>query len=534
MAPSDVIAEEAARPDSETKRAKVSHSWRGLRLNEYAWSVAIIALTTALALLLRPYLQITDVAMLFLLAVVVVAYRHRRGPALLASLLSIAAFDFGFVPPYHTFAVNDAAYFLTFGVMLAVALTMSQLTARIGEQAEDAGERERRTAALYALSRELNGDESLQAQTTTAARHISADVGGETLIFLDEWDKETQRRAWPSEGVFGSLAVRVAATWAYEHGESAGWGTSHCAEAEALVVPLRAASRTIGVVTVRPESAHRVLSETERRTIEALADQAAAAFERTALAERHERARVEVESERLRTALLSSLSHDLRTPLGSIEGAASSLLQGHLPAEAQRDMAETILEESRRMTRLVTNLLDMVRVESGSLAVQKAWQPLEEALGVALLRVEERLATHPIETRLPSTLPLVPIDELLIEQVFINLLENAAKYTPAGTPITVTAWEDHNGVVVEVADRGPGIPAGEEESVFRKFQRSRGADRLGPAGGSGLGLTICRGVIGAHGGRIWLEPTEVGAAFRFSLPLDGPRMGALPAEAQDG
>jgi len=515
------------------KRARGSHWWRRSRLNEYASSVGIIALTTVLALLLRPHLQITDVAMLFLLAVVVVAYRHRRGPALLASLLSIAAFDFGFIPPYNAFQVNDAAYFLTFGVMLAVALTMSQLTARIGEQAEDAGERERRTAALYALSRELNADGSLQAQTTTAARHISADVGGEALVFLDGWGKDSQGQAWPSEGVFGSLAVRVAATWAYEHGESAGWGTSHCAESETLVVPLRAASRTIGMVTVRPESADRALSETERRTIEALADLAAAAFERTALAERHERARVEVESERLRTALLSSLSHDLRTPLGSIEGAASSLLQGDLPAEAQREMAETILEESRRMTRLVTNLLDMVRVESGSLAVQKAWQPLEEALGVALLRVEERLATHPIDTRLPATLPLVPIDELLIEQVFINLLENAAKHTPAGTPITVTAWQDHNAVVVEVADRGPGVPAGEEEAVFRKFQRSSGADRVSPAGGSGLGLTICRGIIGAHGGRIWLEPTEVGATFRFSLPLDGPRMDAMPAELQE-
>ena len=534
MASSDVISEKAAQPNSVTKGARAADWWRSLRLNEYAWSVGIIALTTALALLLRSHLQITDVAMLFLLAVVVVAYRHRRGPALLASLLSIAAFDFGFVPPYRTFEVNDAAYFLTFGVMLAVALTMSQLTARIGEQAEDAREREKRTAALYALSRELNGQENLQAQTAIAARHISAGVEEEALIFLDGWGKDSQGRAWPTEGIFGSLAVRVAATWAYEHGESAGWGTSHCAEAEALVVPLRTASRTIGLVTVLPESADRVLSGTERRTVEALADQAAVAFERTALAERHDRARVEVESERLRTALLSSLSHDLRTPLGSIEGAASSLLQGHLPAEAQQDMAETILEESRRMTRLVTNLLDMVRVESGSLAVQKAWQPLEEALGVALLRVEERLATHPIETRLPPTLPLVPIDELLIEQVFINLLENAAKHTPAGTPMTVAAWEDHNAVIVEVADRGPGVPAGEEEAVFRKFQRSSGADRLGPAGGSGLGLTICRGIIGAHGGRIWLEPTDVGAAFRFSLPLDGPRMGVLPAEPQDG
>lgn len=183
------------------------------------------------------------------------------------------------------------------------------------------------------------------------------------------------------------------------------------------------------------------------------------------------------------------------------------------------------------MTRLVTNLLDMVRVESGSLAVQKVWQPLEEAVGVALLRVEERLAAHPIQTRLPANLPLVPIDELLIEQVFINLFDNAAKHTPEGTPITVEAWTEDRAVVVEVADHGPGIPQGEEESVFRKFQRSSGTNHLGPSGGSGLGLTICRGIIGAHGGRMWLEPTSIGAAFRFSLPLEGPPIHSLPAEA---
>jgi two-component system, OmpR family, sensor histidine kinase KdpD len=260
-------------------------------------------------------------------------------------------------------------------------------------------------------------------------------------------------------------------------------------------------------------------------------------FERTILAERHELARVEVESERLRTALLSSLSHDLRTPLGSIEGAASSLLYeaGVLPEPARREMAETILEESRRMTRLVTNLLDMVRVETGALAVQKQWQPLEEALGVALLRLEDRLEGHPVETQLPPTLPLVPVDELLIEQVFINLLENAAKHTPVGTPIRISAWAKNQAVVVEVADQGAGIPPGEEETIFRKFQRSSGSDHTGPVGGSGLGLTICRGIITAHGGRIWLEPNAgSGAAFRFTLPLEGPMPGPPPDEAPEG
>ena len=289
-------------------------------------------------------------------------------------------------------------------------------------------------------------------------------------------------------------------------------------------------------MVLRPEQADRGLSRRRRRLVEALADQAAIALERAQLSDRHEQARMEVESERLRTALLSSLSHDLRTPLGSIEGAASSLLEGSgkLSAETRRDMAETILEESRRMTRLIANLLDMVRVETGALAVHKEWQPLEEALGVALLRLEDRLADHPVETRLPPALPLVPIDELLIEQVFINLLENAARHTPAGTPIVITAWPGEQAVTVEVADEGAGVPPGEEETIFRKFHRSTTADRTAPAGGSGLGLTICRGIVSAHGGRIWLERNGAkGAAFRFTLPLDGPAPQGVPPEALD-
>lgn len=475
--------------------------------------------------------------MLYLLAVVVVGYLHRRGPALLASLLSIAAFDFAFVPPYYTFNVHDTAYYLTFGVMLAVALSMGQLTARIREQAQDANEREARARALYALSRDLSEGGDLEEELGIVTRHISEAGHGEAQVFLDGFNRELRADDWPVGGLFESLDVRIAATWAYEKGESAGWGTRHCAEAEALVVPLKGTSRIIGVVTVRPRSLDDVLAEPERETVETLAEQAAAAFERTILSQAHERARMEVESERLRTALLSSLSHDLRTPLGSIEGAASSLLQesGGLSPEAQQEMAETILEESRRMTRLVTNLLDMVRVETGALAVHKEWQPLEEALGVALLRLEERLAVHAVDIRLPPALPLVPIDELLIEQVFINLLENAAKHTPRGTPIAVSAWAENGSVMVEVADRGPGIPIGEEETVFRKFHRTAGADHAGPAGGSGLGLTICRGIIAAHGGRMWLERSAVqGACFRFTLPLEGPPLRTVPTEAVEG
>jgi two-component system sensor histidine kinase KdpD len=514
--------------------AKAYRRARRLGANEYISSLGIIAITSLIGLVLRPHLQITDIAMLFLLAVVVVGYSHHRRAALLACVLSIAAFDFGFVPPYYTLNVHEAAYFLTFGVMLAVALVMTQLTTRIRGQAEEAMEREQRTAARFALSRELATVDAIPAQIAITERHIAQAGQGEVHALLSLTPGESpSHHPWPDDGVFDSVAVRVAASWAYENGESAGWGTSQCAEAEALVVPMKSPNETLGIVTLRPESPERILSPAQRRTVEALARQAAIALERTLLSRGHEQARMEVESERLRTALLSSLSHDLRTPLGSIEGAASSLLQesGVLSPGLQREMAETILEESRRMTRLVTNLLDMVRVETGDLAVHKAWQPLEEALGVALLRLEERLASHPVETKLPQELPLLPIDELLIEQVFINLLENAVKYTAPGTPITVSAWQEGDAVLVEVADRGEGIPQGEEETIFRKFHRVAGAGPTVPPGGSGLGLTICRGIVAAHGGRIWLERrADRGAAFRFTLPLEGTPPGLPPSD----
>jgi two-component system, OmpR family, sensor histidine kinase KdpD len=505
------------------------------RIAEYGWAIGIIGVTTGIALAARPYFQTMDIAMVFLLAVVVVAFRFRRGPAVAASLLSIAAFDFGFVPPYYTFNVHEPAFVLTFAVMLGVALAMSQLTGKIREQAEESTEREELAAALYALSRDLAGAATVPEQVSLISRHLSSAGRAQALVLLDETE-EGGTGNWPEVGPFDSLAVRVAAQWAQAHGESAGWGTSHCAEAEALVVPLRRPGGIGGVVVLRPEKPDEGLSARRRRLVEALADQAAISLERAQLTDRHEQARMEVETERLRTALLSSLSHDLRTPLSSIEGAASSLLEesGRLSAATRRDMAETIVEESRRMTRLIANLLDMVRVETGGLAVHKEWQPLEEALGVALLRLEDRLAGHPVETRLPQALPLVPIDELLIEQVFINLLENAARHTPTGTPIAITAWSEDQSVTVEVADQGPGIPRGEEETIFRKFHRSSSADRTEPAGGSGLGLTICRGIVSAHGGRIWLARTATkGAAFRFTLPLDGPVPQVVPPEALD-
>jgi two-component system sensor histidine kinase KdpD len=502
---------------------------------DYGFAAGMVALSAALCFALRSRLKTVDVAMVLLLAVVAVAARYRRGPALLASALSIAIFDFVFVPPYYTFNVHDTGYFLTFGVMLAVALVMSGLTARIREQREEAREREQRTAALYALDRELSRAGDRDGLLAVAARHIGRAAGGEVkMILLDRGIDPATSPAWPAGGVFQSPEVRVAAAWAHAQGIAAGWSTGRGAQAGVLVAPLRTSTLHLGLALIRPDEPERRLSDGERETVLALVDLSAGALERRLLAERGMEARAEIEAERLRTALLSSLSHDLRTPLGTIEGAAGSLLEepDTLPAEARVELLQSILEESRRMSRLITNLLDMIRVETGALAVQKAWQPLEEALGVALLRLEDRLRAHPVKAKLPSDLPLVPIDELLVEQVFINLLENAAKYTPPGTPISIEAWPEDHTVVVEVADRGPGVPAGQEEAVFGRFYRAAGTTTAGAGAGSGLGLTICRGIVTAHGGRIWLEPRAGGgAAVRFTLPLDGPPIEQLPGDS---
>ena len=286
----------------------------------------------------------------------------------------------------------------------------------------------------------------------------------------------------------------------------------------------------VGVLGVMPSDPRRFQEPAQRQLLEAFADQVALALERMTLEQQTQQSQVEIEAERLRTALLSSLSHDLRTPLAGITGSATSLLQDRsMRDEVRRDLLQTIVEEAQRMNRLIGNLLDMIRVETQTLVVQKEWQPLEEPIGVALIRLDERLQGREVQVQLPPDLPLVPLDGLLIEEVLINLLENAVKYTPAGSPITISAVVDNQTIVVEVADRGPGLPPGEEARIFDKFYRSVGAP---PGGGVGLGLTICRGIVQAHGGRIWAENRPGGGAvFRFTLPIEGTPPTLPPREA---
>jgi len=512
-------------------RRRAGRTVRRSPLDEYAAAALLIAVCTALAALVFRFLSVTDVAMVYLLGVGLAASRYGRGPSIAAALLSIAVFDFFFVKPYYTFAVSDVHYLLTFAVMLAIGLVISALTLRIRAQAEAAREREQRTAALYAMSRELAASRGRSGVATAASRQLEAGIGVQAQILLPDAAGRLEIPVGVPPAFPLDEKERSVAQWAFDRGQAAGAGTDTLPGAAALYLPLAGSAGAVGVVGLRAERPQRLQDPGLRRLLDALAGQVALALERVLLGERAQQEQVEAEAERLRTALLSSLSHDMRTPLGAITGAASSLLEdrGALAEAARRDLLTTILEEAQRMNRLIANLLDMIRVETGALEVQRDWQPLEEVVGVALIRLEERLRGRPVAVALPPDLPLLWADGLLLEQVFVNLLENAAKYTPDGTPVEISAAAADGQVTVSVADRGPGFPAGEEGRVFDKFYRVPGAPTAG--GGVGLGLTICRGILTAHGGRIWAENRPGGGAvFRFTLPLAGRPPEGVPGE----
>jgi len=492
-------------------------------LAEYARAGLVVVLATLVSFPVIRFLSLTDVAMVFLLGVALVASRYGRGPTIVASFLSIALFDFFFVPPRFTFAVSDVGYVLTFGVMLAIALLISGLTLRIRAQAETARERERRTGALYAMSRDLAAARDLGELITAVSRHVRETFGAPAQILLPDDTGRLQSPAGVTPLYPMDEKEQGVAAWVSARGRAAGAGTDTLPAARALYLPLATASGIIGVLGVRPDDPKRFQDPGVQHLLDAFAGQAAVALERARLAERTQKEQVEIAAERLRTSLLSSLSHDLRTPLGAITGALSSILEdrGTLSDTTRRDLVQTAADEAHRMNRLIGNLLDMIRVESGALQVHKEWQPLEEPVGVALIRLEDRLRDHPVAVRLPPDLPLVPIDGVLIEQAFINLLENAVKYTPAGTPIEIAATAVDGAVRVDVADRGPGLPPGDEDRIFEKFYRAPSpAPAATATSGVGLGLTICRGIITAHGGRIWAENRPGGGAvFHFTLPL---------------
>ncbi len=463
-----------------------------------------------------------NIVMVFLLGVAYVASRYGRGPAIAAAVAGVLVFDLFFVPPYLRFTVTDAQYFLTFGVMLLIGIVISALTARLRDQLAAARQLENRTAALFQLTRQLSEVAGLEFLVRTAGRQLREIFEGEVVIWVREAGGPLELRYGEDTAVARHEVNVLVARWVADHDHAAGAGTDTLPNATALFVPLVGSQRTVGAVGIRPNEPQRLADPEQRRLLETCVSLIALSLERDQSVLQAHEAQLRVQAEQLRNSLLSSVSHDLRTPLAAMAGAASSLLEG-LPREdpaARQQLLQTIVDKARRLARLVDNLLDMTRLESGAIVLNKQWHVLEEIVGSALACLRHELEHHPVAVDLPGDLPLVLVDGVLIEQVFVNLLENGARYTPAGSRIEIAARPQGKRLEIRVADRGPGLPPGSESRVFEKFFRGLPAPADGRRG-VGLGLAICQGIIQAHGGRISAKNRPGGGAeFTIALPCE--------------
>ena len=461
--------------------------------------------------------QLADTVMVYLLGVVLVSLRFGYAPSLLAAVLSVLCFDFFFIPPLFTFAVRDLSHIVTFGVMFLVALVISGLTQRVRAEAAASAQREQRTASLYALSRELAASKRVEDIAEIAVRQLGDAFGSSAALLVP--DTEHRRVLMlPASSLEIDQPEQNVADWVWANQRAAGFSTETFGSARAMYLPLLASRGRVGVLAVTAELAGRLSNPETEQHLAAFANQIASAIERSELAREAQLAQIQMQTEQMRSSLLSSVSHDLRTPLAVMTGAASTLLEDSIDASTRRELTESILLEAQRLNSLVRNLLDMTRLEGGALRVKKEWQPLEEVVGSALNRLEEALFGRHVLTELPDDLPHVPLDAVLIEQVLVNLLENALKYTPAGSPLEIRARTLPHAVEISVADRGPGIALADQSRIFDKFYRVSGAQ----GGGAGLGLAICRGIVMAHGGKLFVENRAGGGAeFKFQLPIEG-------------
>lgn len=503
------------------------------RWRSYAWGVLSTAICTGLGWLMTPAFEAANLVMIYLLGVVTIALRLGRAPAVVVAVLNVVAFDFFFVQPTLSFAVADVQYLVTFAIMLVVALIVGNLTASVRLQAQVAGYRERRTAVLYSMSRELAATRSKDEMARVAVEHASEVFESQVVVLLPD---RAGRIVHPTGlSLFSSFrgADLSIAQWVFDHGKSAGFGTDTLPGSEAIYLPLVGPSATLGVMGALPANPRRILLPEQMRLLETFAAQIALALERAHFAEQAQQARLQAETEELRNSLLSAISHDLRTPLAVIAGAASGLAErgDQLDEATREELSSTIYEEAQQMSQLISNLLDMTRLESGNVKLNREWLSLDEIVGTALNRTAARLAERAVNVSLSPDLPLLELDGTLVEQVFVNLLENAAKYTPARATVWIKARVEDNEVIASVIDNGPGLPAGEEDRIFEKFHRGAAE---GAIPGAGLGLAICRAIVQAHGGRIWAEQrVGGGAAFRFSLPFTGEPPSLVPELADE-
>jgi two-component system sensor histidine kinase KdpD len=506
---------QGVREASQAPRGPKPMAWRG-----YAAAIAACVLTAVAATPLIGWLELTNIVMFFLAAVVAVGWFHGRGPAVLAAFLGVAFFDFFFVPPRFSFEVSDAQFLVTFAVMLAVALAVGQLTAVLKSQAGAAIDREKRMRGLYQMSRDLSAVLMPEQVAQIAAGFLQTYFDARCTVLLADEQGQLQALAGATASVDEALA-----RWVFEHAQAAGLGTDTSAHSECMVLPLKAPMRLRGVLIVQPSNRLPVGPD-QKGMLQTCVSLLAISLERLHYVEVAQKSTVQIESERLRNSLLSAISHDLRTPLAALYGLADTLTVTceSLPP-AQMDMVCAIRESARRMNAMVANLLDMARLDAAPVALKRQWQPLEEVVGSALAACATFLGDRPVRVSLDPDLPLVHLDAPMFERVLVNLLENAAKFTPAGSAIELRARAMPASVIIEMDDFGPGLPAGAERTLFEKFER--GGYRESAISGVGLGLAIARAIVQAHQGAIHASnrmqaESVAGARFTIELPRGNP------------
>jgi two-component system sensor histidine kinase KdpD len=508
-------------PDPVTKPA-VQTAARAEQFNPrlYLMSLLVVAVGLGAAELIQPRFGIENVDLVFLTAVVVVAVRYGLWPSLFTSVIASLCYNFFFLPPVYTFTITDPTNVAAFFFFMLIALLVSNVAARVRIQADTAIGRVRTTESLYAFSRKLAGTATLDDVLWATAYQIALMLKVRVVLLMPEDGILIVKAGYPPEDQLDKADL-AAANWAWSNDRAAGRGSDTLPGAKRLFLPMRTGRGLIGAIGIDNDKTGPLLTPDQRRLLDALVDQGALAIERVLLVEDMDSVKRTVESERLRSALLTSISHDLKTPLASVLGAASTMrdLAGNLTEPQKRDLLGTVIDESERLNRFIANLLDMTKLESGAIVPNTARQDVGEIVGSALRRASKILLEHKVSLELAADLPMLELDAVLFEQVLFNLLDNAAKYAPAGTTISIRAMRDRDSVSLQILDEGNGIPPTELESVFDKFYRVQKGDHVRP--GTGLGLAISRGFVEAMHGTISAanRADRSGAVLTIRLPI---------------
>lgn len=500
------------------------------KAKHYILSAAFMSIAVVIGILLDQTLNVQNIALVFLMGVLASTVRGGLGVGLFASVLGALSFNFFFLEPRHTLTIRDPESVIALLFFLGTALIGSNLTATVQRQAVAARQRARTTEDLYLFSKKLAGTGTLDDVLWATAYQMASMLKLRVVILLPEDGTIAVKVGYPPDDTLADADI-AAATWAWEHDRPAGRAADTLPGARRLYLPLRTGRGAIGVVGLDNDRQGPLLTPEQQRMFDALADQAALAIERIHLVADVDKAKLVAETGRLRTALLTSISHDLKTPLAAILGAAGTVKDfgKGLSDDAKDDLMATIIAESERLNRFIINLLDMTRIESGAMQPNSALHYIGDVVGSALSRASKITGGRRVEVAIPDDLPMVKIDPVLFEQVLFNLIDNAAKYSPDGSTMTVSAASDESHVRVRVLDNGPGIPEGDFERIFDSFYRVRKIDQVNA--GTGLGLSICRGFVEAMGGSIRAEnrPDHQGAAFTISLPRPAAQQGEQPS-----